>query len=413
MTVSTKTTEKSTVMRPKLSATAVRNAKPKDKAYKLTDGTGLYLLVNKAGKYWRYDYRFHGRRKTLSYGVYPTITLEAARQAHQEAKRLLANEIDPSEQRKRTEGRKTFGEVALLWFEHWKTDKAGVTAAGAWRGLEINVLPFIGNALVDTLTAAQFRDCVKRIEKRGALDVAKRQLQRCSQIMRFAVAHDYAERNPAADIQPSDILKPRRKQNHARIDAKELPQLLNHMDDYQGNEHTRLALQLIALTFVRTAELIKAEWSEFDLKAKRWEIPAERMKMRTPHIVPLCNQAVEIVESLQAISYSDRYVFPSDNRRGGHMSNNTILYALYRMGYRGRMTGHGFRGLASTILHEKGWPHEHIELQLAHQERDEVSASYNHALYLEPRAKMMAWWGDYLDGLRKGNVLDFPVKRTG
>lgn len=400
-------------MKPKLSAVAVRQAKPRDKPYKLTDGTGLYLLVNNAGKYWRYDYRYQGKRKTLSYGVYPTITLEGARKAHQDAKRLLSDGVDPLDQKKRDEGRKTFKQVAALWFEHWKTDKSSTTVNGAWRGLEVNVLPFIGGVAVDNLTAAQVRDCVKRVEARGAADVAKRQLQRCSQIMRFAVAHDYAERNPVSDVNPSDILKPVKKQNYARIDAKELPELLRAIDSYQGQEHTRLALQLMALTFVRTSELIKSEWSEFDLDAKRWEIPAERMKMRTPHIVPLCRQAVEVVQALQAISYSDRYVFPSDNRRGGHMSNNTILYALYRMGYRSRMTGHGFRGVASTVLHEKGFAHEHIELQLAHQERDEVSASYNHALYLEPRKKMMQWWGDYLDGLRKGNVVNFPVQKTG
>lgn len=400
-------------MRPKLSAVTVRQAKPDSKPYKLTDGTGLYLLVNQTGKYWRYDYRHQGKRKTLSYGVYPTITLEAARQAHQDAKRVLADGLDPMEQKKRDEGRKTFEQVALLWFEHWRFDKSESTAREAWRRLEVNVFPYLGQIPIDALTAAQVRDCVKRIEARGAADMAKRQLQRCNQIARFAVAHDYAERNPVSDVNPSDILKPVKKQNYARIDAKELPELLLAIDGYHGQEHTRLALLLMALTFVRTSELIKAEWSEFDLKAQRWEIPAERMKMRTPHIVPLCRQAVEVVQALQAISYSDRYVFPSDNRRGGHMSNNTILYALYRMGYRGRMTGHGFRGVASTVLHEKGFAHEHIELQLAHQERDEVSASYNHALYLEPRKKMMQWWGDYLDGLRKGNILDFPVKKTG
>ncbi|NHC62652.1 tyrosine-type recombinase/integrase [Paenalcaligenes suwonensis] len=400
-------------MRPKLSAVAVRQAKPESKPYKLTDGSGLYLLVNSMGKYWRYDYRFQGKRKTLSYGVFPTITLEAARQAHQDAKRTLADGIDPAEQKKRADGRKSFAAVARLWFEHWKTDKADSTARVVWRGLEVNILPFIGNVLIDELTAAQVRDCVKRIEARGASEVAKRQLQRCSQIARFGVAHDYAERNPVSDVNPSDILKPRKKQNYARVDSKELPVLLQAIDTYQGQEHTRLALQLMALTFVRTSELIKAKWPEFDLQAHRWEIPAERMKMRTPHMVPLSKQAVEVIQRLQAISMSDSYVFPSDNRRGGHMSNNTILYALYRMGYRSRMTGHGFRGVASTLLHEKGFAHEHIELQLAHQERDEVSASYNHALYLEPRKKMMQWWGDYLDGLRKGNLLDFPVKKIG
>ncbi|MGG4776073.1 tyrosine-type recombinase/integrase [Paenalcaligenes sp. Me52] len=400
-------------MRPKLSAVAARQAKPENQPYKLTDGSGLYLLVNKMGKYWRYDYRYQDRRKTLSYGVYPTITLEAARQAHQEAKRVLAEGVDPMYQKKRAKGRKTFAEVAVLWFEHWRSDKSDSTAREAWRRLEVNVFPFIGDVLIEELTAAHVRDCVKRIEARGAADMAKRQLQRCNQIARFAVAHDYAERNPVSDVNPSDILKPRKKQNYARIEPKELPALLQAIDEYQGQAHTRLAMQLMVLTFVRTSELIKAEWSEFDLQALRWEIPAERMKMRTPHIVPLCKQAVEVIQKLQAISMSDSYVFPSDNRRGGHMSNNTILYALYRMGYRSRMTGHGFRGVASTLLHEKGFAHEHIELQLAHQERDEVSASYNHALYLEPRKKMMQWWGDYLYGLRKGNLLDFPVKKIG
>jgi len=184
-----------------------------------------------------------------------------------------------------------------------------------------------------------------------------------------------------------------------------LPQLLHDMDGYVGGEHTRLALQLMALTFVRTSELIGATWHEFDLPGKRWNIPAERMKMRTPHIVPLSRQAIAVLTQLQALSHGREYVFPADTGKPTHMSNNTILYALYRMGYRGRMTGHGFRGMASTILHEQGWPHAHIELQLAHQERDDVSAAYNHALYLAPRAKMMQAWADYVDRLRAGNVL--------
>ncbi len=246
---------------------------------------------------------------------------------------------------------------------------------------------------------------MKAIEARGALDIAKRQLQKCSQIMRYAVAHDLAERNPVADIQPSDILPSRKKRNYSRIDAKDLPQLLRDMDGYVGGEHTRLALQLMVLTFVRTGELIGAKWGEFDLDAARWNIPAERMKMRTPHIVPLSKQAVAVVEKLQAVSYSREFVFPSDTGKPTHMSNNTILYALYRMGYRGRMTGHGFRGIASTILHEQGFNHAHIELQLAHQERDNVSAAYNHALYLAPRAKMMQAWADHLDALHVKNVV--------
>lgn len=388
----------------KLSDVAVRQAKPKDKPYKLPDGTGLYLLVNKAGKYWRYDYRFENKRKTISYGVYPVVTLSQAREAHLATKRKLQDGIDPMA--KRQADARTFMFVAALWREHWKVGKTEKHDRDVWRRLEADVFPAIGEVLVDELTALQVRDCIKAIEGRGALDMAKRQLQKCSQIMRYAVANDLAQRNPVADIRPSDILPARKKRNYSRVDSKDLPQLLHDIDAYVGGEHTRLALQLMALTFVRTSELIKAKWSEFDLDAARWDIPAERMKMRTPHIVHLSKQSLAVLEKLKAISYGREFVFPADNDKPTHMSNNTILYALYRMGYRGRMTGHGFRGVASTILHEQGWPHEHIELQLAHQKRDDdTSAAYNHALYLAPRAKMMQAWADHLDMLRGGNVV--------
>lgn len=391
----------------KLSDVAVRQAKPKEKPYKLADGTGLYLLVNQAGKYWRYDYRFGEKRKTISYGVYPVMTLSAAREAHITAKRELGEGRDPMAARKAEKQAEamTFKAVAEKWFKHWKPSKTEKHAREVWRRLEMDILPTLGNTPANDLTAAQVRDCIKAIEARGALDIAKRQLQKCSQIMRYAVAHDLAERNPVADIQPSDILPARKKRNYSRIDAKELPQLLRDMDAYVGGEHTRLALQLMALTFVRTGELIGAKWGEFDMDAGRWTIPADRMKMRTPHIVPLSKQALAVLQKLQALSFGREYVFPADTGKHTHMSNNTILYALYRMGYRGRMTGHGFRGVASTILHEQGFAHEHIELQLAHQERDEVSAAYNHALYLPQRAKMMQSWADHLDALRVANVV--------
>ncbi|HCP79794.1 MAG: integrase [Pusillimonas sp.] len=391
-----------------LSDVVVRQAKPKEKPYKLVDGTGLYLLVNKAGKYWRYDYRFGEKRKTISYGVYPVMTLSAAREAHLMAKRELSQGRDPMVARKAEKQAEamTFKAVAEKWFKHWQPSKTEKHAREVWRRLELDILPTLGDTPANDLTASQVRDCIKNIESRGALDIAKRQLQKCSQIMRYAVAHDLAERNPVADMQPSDILPARKKRNYSRIDARELPQLLHDMDTYAGSEHTRLALQLMVLTFVRTGELIAAKWGEFYFEAGRWTIPAERMKMRTPHIVPLSKQALAILQKLQALSYGREFVFPADTGKPTHMSNNTILYALYRMGYRGRMTGHGFRGVASTILHEQGWPHEHIELQLAHQERDEVSAAYNHALYLPQRAELMQSWADHLDVLRVANVVE-------
>jgi integrase len=220
--------------------------------------------------------------------------------------------------------------------------------------------------------------------------------------MRYAVAHGIIERNPAAEVKPGDVLKSRRKENYARIDGKELPELLRKMQVYDGAPQTRQALQLIALTFVRTSELIEAVWTEFDLDAAEWRIPKERMKMRTPHVVPLSTQAVDALRCLNEIRNGSAYVFPGDRNAAKPMSNNTILKALERMGYKHRMTGHGFRGVASTLLHELGWPHEHIELQLAHQERNQVSASYNWATYLPERRKMMQAWANHLDALRKG-----------
>jgi integrase len=252
---------------------------------------------------------------------------------------------------------------------------------------------------------------VKAIQDRGKLDIAKRALETTGQIFRYAVAHGLAQRNPASEIKPGDILKSRQKENHARVDAKELPALLRTLEVYQGKHVTRLAMKLMAMTFVRTSELIGARWDEFDVEARRWNIPKERMKMKSPHIVPLSRQAIEVLALLKQLNGNSELVFPGERDPKKPMSNMTILEALNRMGYKGIHTGHGFRGLASTILHEQGWPHEHIELQLAHAPRNAVSAAYNHALYLEPRAKMMEAWSDFLEQTQRGaKVLSFQER---
>lgn len=277
------------------------------------------------------------------------------------------------------------------------------------RRLEADVFPAIGGRPVDAINAPELVSMAKAVDARGAGDIAKRCLQMSSQVFRYAIAHGKAERNPAADIRPSDVLKPRKKANYARVDARELPDLLRAIEAYRGTPVTRLAMKLMAHTFVRTGELIGASWAEVDLDGARWDIPAGRMKMRTPHIVPLSPQAVEVLRTLRTITGGSGLLFPAERRPGAHMSNNTILAALKRMGYGGKMTGHGFRGIASTVLHERGFDHSHIELQLAHAERDEVSAAYNHALYLPQRTEMMHWWGDYLDSVTRGNVT--PLRR--
>ena len=386
-----------------LTDSQIRNARPSDRPRKLADSRGLYLhLMPNGGRYWRFDYRFNGKRKTLALGVYPDTSLAKARARHLEARERLADGADPAAAKQVLS--EDFETVARQWFARWKTGRNERHTVYVIRRLEADVFPEIGSRPLSDLSASTFRDVVQKIERRGALDIAKRVLQTCGQIMRYAVVNDLASHNPVAGVKPADILKPHKRRNYPRVGENELPALLRAIDGYVGSEHTRLALQLMALTFVRTAELIGARWSEFDMEKARWVIPAERMKMKTPHIVALSTQAKDILKRLREISFDQEFVFPGDVNPKKPMSNNTLLFALYRMGYRSRMTGHGFRGVASTILHEQGWPHEHIELQLAHQQRNAVSAAYNHALYLESRAKMMQAWADYLDQLRQQKI---------
>ncbi|MRD45650.1 tyrosine-type recombinase/integrase [Caenimonas koreensis DSM 17982] len=400
-----------------LTDTAIKKAKPGPKPVKLSDGQGLYLLVTETGsKLWRWKYRVDGKEKVMALGAYPDVGLAQARDAMGDARKLQASGADPMVRRKadkvarKLSAENSFAAVARLWWAHWKATRSDSHTAYVIRRLEADVFPAIGTRPVDAIEAPELVAMVKAIAERGALDIAKRALQTTGQVFRYAIAHGKAKRNPAADIKPGDILPARKKVNYARLDTKELPELLRHIESYQGAAVTRLAIKLMALTFVRTSELIGARWEEFDLDAKRWDIPAERMKMKTPHIVPLSAQAVNILKALHLISGHSPMVFPGERDHSKPMSNNTILGALARMGYKGRMTGHGFRGIASTLLHEMGFNHAHIELQLAHQERDAVSAAYNHATYLRERAKMMQQWADYLDNCTTGKVLTFKRK---
>lgn len=275
------------------------------------------------------------------------------------------------------------------------------------RRLEADVFPVIGTRQIDQIEPPELVSMAKAIAKRGALDIAKRALQTSGQVFRYAIANGFATRNPAVEFRPGDVLPSRKKTNYARLNGKELPELLRSIEAFQGSAVTPLAHKLMAMTFVRTSELIEARWSEIDLDSARGDIPAERMKMKTPHIVPLSTQAVEVLRTLQLVSGQGALLFPGERDREKPMSNNTLLGALARMGYKHRMTGHGFRGIASTLLHEMGFDHAHIELQLAHQQRNQVSASYNHALYLSQRASMMQQWSDYLSTCVGGKVVTF------
>jgi len=389
----------------------IENAKPKDKKYKLADGGGLCLLIQPwGGKFWLWRYRFDGTEKNMTFGEYPLIGPKDARELHFAAKKLLASGVNPMAERKaeaetkqqeakalQREADSSFEQVARKWWAWWSIGKSPRHAETLMNRLEADVFPVVGHFPVDAVQTAHIRTIMLTIETRGASDVAKRAHQSIGQIFRFAIARELASRNPAADFKPRDILAAAESENFARVDEKDLPELLAKMDDYNGDALTRFGLKLLAYCFPRTSELIEAPWTEFDLDRARWDIPAERMKMKTPHIIPLSHQAVEVLRALRLLTGNGKLVFPGATDKKKPMSNNTLLYALYRLGYRGRMTGHGFRGLASTILNENDFDDEHVDLQLAHMKRNKVSAAYNHAKYLKQRTEMMQWWADYLE----------------
>jgi integrase len=313
-----------------------------------------------------------------------------------------------------------FEKVARAWWRDWRGNKNERHATHVLKRLEADAFPRIGSKPVADLNAPAFVRMAKSIEARGAADIARRVLQTCGQIMRYAVAHGLTDRNPVAEVRPGDVLKARQQVNFARIRIEDLPELLRKIVAYDGSVYTRMALQLMALTFVRTGELIGARWKEFDLANAEWRIPTERTKSRREHMVPLSSRALEVLACLKAARgdearcTGDALLFPGERDHSRPMSNNTILFALYRMGYRGRMTGHGFRGVASTALNEMGYRPDVIEAQLAHVQENRVRAAYNHARYLEERRGLMQAWADYLDAVRQsGNVVPLRQRKAG
>ncbi len=383
----------------------IRQAKPQSGQYKLFDGGGLHLLVTTSGsKLWRWKYtKANGSEGLKSLGRYPEVSLAQARETRSDMRKQLVQGVDPAEKARQEKharliaAENSFKSVAKSWWEKWRVGRSVQHADQVMRRFEKNVFPHIGARPITEIAATELVAMLNAIQKRGVVDLAKRALQTSNQVFRYAIANGLAVNNPAAAIRPSDVLQSRPKVNLARVDGKELPQLLRHIEAYRGTPATRLAIKLMAQTFVRTTELIAAPWSEFDLDAAEWRIPAERMKAKKPHIVPLSTQSVSLLKTLHLITGHGFLLFPGERDHSKPMSNNTILKALKIMGYGGQMTGHGFRGVASTMLHEMGFDHHHIELQLAHLPRDQVSAAYNHATYLKQRRSMMQAWSDCLD----------------
>lgn len=402
-----------------LSDTAIRNAKPGDKARKLFDGGGLYLEVAPSGgKWWRLKYRFDGKEKRLSLGIYPDVSLKDARDRRDEARKLLANEIDPSENRKAKKAAKverasnSFEVVAREWFAKHEPNWSDNHANRTIRRLERDIFPWIGGKPIADITAPQLLEAVRRIEHRGALETAHRALGNCGQVFRYAVATARAERDPSADLRGA--LPPVKGTHFASVtEPKQVAEVLRALDGYEGTLPVRCALRLAPLVFVRPGELRHAEWADIDLDAAEWRYTVS--KTDTQHIVPLSRQAVEILRELHPLTGRGRYVFPSARNPKGDkpMSDNAILAAMRRMGIeKDEMSGHGFRAMARTILDEVlGFRPDYIEHQLAHAVRDPNGRAYNRTAHLPERRKMMQDWADYLDKLKAGAEI-VPINQS-
>lgn len=395
----------------------LRNLKPGSKLYRVADGGGLNIEVQPTGaRYWRYRYRFAGKQRMLSLGVYPAVSLVDARRRRDDARKMLIAGSDPSAQRKldkltaQISADTAFEPVAREWLAG-RGNLADSTRAKLHWLLESFAFPWIGARPIGDITAPELLAVLRRVESLGKLETTQRLKRVCGQIFRYAVATGRAERDPSADLR--GVLATGKVRHRASItDPIKVGELLRAMDEFAGSLVVSCALKFAPLVFVRPGELRKAEWTELDLDAGEWRIPAERMKMREPHLVPLSAQAVAILREVQPLTGEGRYVFPSIRSLARPMSENTITVALRRLGYTGdEMTGHGFRSMASTLLHEQGWPSDVIERQLAHAERNRIKAAYNYAEYLPQRRKMMQAWADYLDTLKQGgNVV--PIRKT-
>ncbi len=385
----------------KLNARQVDAAKPREKAYKLADGAGLYLEVVPSGsRYWRMKYRFNGKEKRMAFGVYPAVSLAQARALRDEAKKKLAEGIDPSFAKKEeklvrdVQLNNTFQAVALEWHGTKVSRWSEGYASDIIEAFNKDIFPYIGQQPVNEIKPLVLLNVLRRMESRGATEKAKKVRQRCSEVFRYAIVTGRAEYNPAADL--TSAMSGHESKHYPFLTVEELPDFFKALSSYTGSPLVVLAARLLILTGVRTGELRGAFWSEFDLEKAVWGIPAERMKMKRPHLVPLSTQALEIVQQLKVMSGQYPLVFPGRNDPRKTMSEASINQVFKRIGYTGKVTGHGFRHTMSTILHEEGFNTTWIETQLAHVDKNAIRGTYNHALYLEGRREMMQWYADFI-----------------
>ncbi|MEJ8324427.1 integrase arm-type DNA-binding domain-containing protein [Kosakonia sacchari] len=385
----------------KLTARQVSTAKPQDKPYKLSDGGGMYLLVNPNGsRYWRLKYRYAGKEKLLALGVYPDVTLADARDKRNEAKRVIAAGSDPSDVKQAIKNAKalamqnSFELIAVEWHKHKKPNWSSGYADDILESLRKDIFPYIGKRAITDIKPVDMLAVLKKLEERGVLDKLKKIRQACKQIFTYAIITGRAEFNPVADL--AGALKPPKQQHYPHLQRDELGGFIEALMDYSGSKITRTATLLLMYTGVRTIELRAAEWKEFDFSSDLWQIPKERMKMRRPHLVPLSSQVKAMLLEVKSITGRGKYVFPGRNDASKPMSEASINQVIKRVGYDGRATGHGFRHTMSTILHEQGFNTAWIETQLAHADKNTIRGTYNHAQYLEGRREMVQWYADFL-----------------
>ncbi|KHT02570.1 tyrosine-type recombinase/integrase [Pectobacterium brasiliense] len=401
----------------KLNARQVETAKPKDKPYKMADGGGLYLLVKTNGsRYWRLKYRIDGKEKLLALGVYPDVSLADARAKRDEARKGIAGGIDPLEVKKEqkvereAQVKNTFQEIALEWHNMKVKKWSAGYASDILEAFNKDVFPFIGQRPIADIKPLELLNVLKKMEDRGATEKAKKVRQRCGEVFRYAIVTGRAEYNPAPDL--TSAMQGHESTHYPFLTIEELPAFFKALAGYSGSELVVLAARLMIITGVRTGELRGALWSEIDSDKALWEISAERMKMRRPHIVPLSVQALEIIEKIRAMTGNFPLLFPGRNDPGKTMSEASINQVFKRIGYTGRVTGHGFRHTMSTVLHEQGYNTAWIETQLAHVDKNAIRGTYNHAQYLDGRREMLQWYADYMDSLENGgNVVHGTFNR--
>ncbi|CAM3938182.1 tyrosine-type recombinase/integrase [Klebsiella pneumoniae] len=391
----------------KLTARQVDTSKPKDKPYKLSDGGGLYLLVNPNGsRYWRLKYRIAGKEKLLALGVYPDITLAEARQKRADAKKVLTAGGDPGQEKQEEKQAKeqavanSFERLAMEWHSHKSTSWSEGYAEHLLMYLKKDIFPFIGQKAITDISQVEMLNVLRKMEQRGVLDKLKKTRQACRQIFTYAIITGRAEHNPVSDL--AGALKSPKQQHYPHLLVDQIPDFLRALSEYSGSTITRNATRLLMLTGLRTIELRASEWVDIDFDKGVWNIPAERMKMRRPHLVPLSSQVRELLEEIRQLTGRGKYVFPGRNDAGKPMSEASINQVIKRIGYDGKATGHGFRHTMSTILHEQGYNTAWIETQLAHVDKNSIRGTYNHAQYLDGRREMLQWYADYMAALENG-----------